>query len=78
MSLPPLQPLHPDNALIPLKLERFRRLETTELVNSLLPGQAGALKVRPDGTILDGHHRLKVLRERGLNIDVLPREVIPK
>jgi hypothetical protein len=36
----------------------------------------GALKARPDGTVLDGHHRLVVLRERGMSIDTLPREVV--
>lgn len=76
MSLPPLIPIHPDDSLISLKLEQFRRLSTDLLITSLLPGQVGALKTRPDGTILDGHHRLKVLRERGIDVNVLPREVI--
>ena len=40
------------------------------------PGQSGSLKARPDGTVLDGHHRLKILRERGIDIDALPREII--
>jgi hypothetical protein len=29
-----------------------------------------------DGTILDGHHRIKILKSRGVNVDVLPREII--
>ncbi len=78
MHLPPLHPLHPDHQLIELKLEQFRGVETDALITSLRPGQAGALKTRVDGTILDGHHRLKVLRERGIAIDALPREVITK
>jgi hypothetical protein len=28
--------------------------------------------------ILDGHHRIKVLRERGMNVDTLPREIHEK
>jgi len=28
--------------------------------------------------ILDGHHRLKVLRERGVNVNTLPREIHEK
>lgn len=76
MTVPPLQPLHPDHQLIALKLEQFRRLTTNELINSLRLGQPGSLKTKPNGVILDGHHRLKVLRERGINIDTLPREVI--
>jgi hypothetical protein len=41
-------------------------------------GQQGSLKARPDGTIVDGHHRIKVLRDRGVDVDALPREIIPK
>lgn len=78
MYLPPLKPVHTDSALLHLKLEKFRQLSTDELITSLLPGQPGALKVRPDGAILDGHHRIKVLRERGVNVDRLPREIIAR
>jgi hypothetical protein len=74
MSLPPLKLLHPAQALLLLKLEQFCRLSTDELIKSLLPGEPGALKVRPDGTIMDGHHRIQVLRERGGSVDALPRE----
>lgn len=74
----PLQPLHSDSALIPSKLVNYGRLSDRELIDSLKPGQPGSLKVRPDGTIVDGHHRIKVLRDRGVNVDSLPREVIPK
>jgi hypothetical protein len=70
----PLKPLHPEGSLIQLKLTIFRRRSTEELVASLRPGEPGALKVKPDGTIMDGHHRVCVLRERGVNVDVLPRE----
>lgn len=76
MNQVPLKPLHADYTLLTLKLEQFRRIATDELCKSLAPGQAGALKVRPDGTILDGHHRIKVLRERGFDVDRLPREII--
>jgi hypothetical protein len=44
----------------------------------LKPGQVGALKARPDGTMVDGHHRIKILRERGVDMDSLPREIVPK
>jgi hypothetical protein len=27
---------------------------------------------------LEGHHRLAVLRERGVDVDTLPRELIPQ
>jgi hypothetical protein len=60
-----------------VKLEQFRTIATAEIVESLRPGQPGALRTRADGTVLEGHHRLVVLRERGIDIDVLPREVLP-
>ena len=44
----------------------------------MVPGQEGCLKTRADGTILDGHHRIYVLRSRGMDVDNLPREVIVK
>jgi hypothetical protein len=78
VSEPPLKPLHPETALLPLKLERFSRLPTDALIESLKPGLPGALKARPDGTVMDGHHRLRVLRDRGVAIDSLPREIIDK
>lgn len=52
-------------------------MSTNELIKSLAPGQAGSLKVKPDGTVLDGHHRIKVLRERSVDVDALPREIVP-
>jgi hypothetical protein len=70
--------LHSEETLSRLKLEAFRRLETIALKASLHPGLAGSLKVRPDGTVLDGHHRLLVLVERGEDIHSLPREIIEK
>ena len=51
-------------------------LPTADLIESLRPGQSGALRTRPDGTVLEGHHRLVVLRERGIDLDTLPREVL--
>jgi hypothetical protein len=47
------------------------------LIESLGLAKPGALKARPDGTTLDGHHRIVVLRERGVSVDTLPREVMP-
>jgi hypothetical protein len=61
-----------------VKLDQFRRLTTGELLESLALGRPGALKARPDGTVLDGHHRIVVLRERGVSVDALPREVVPQ
>ena len=77
-AFPPLVPLHPESTLIESKLLEFSKLVDRDLIESLRPGRAGSLKTRPDGTILDGHHRIKVLRDRGVNVDLLPRDVIPK
>jgi hypothetical protein len=75
---PNLTFLHSEKALNSVKLDVFRRLPTADLKASLVPGQKGSLKARADGTVLDGHHRLTVLVERGENIDRLPREIIDK
>jgi ParB-like chromosome segregation protein Spo0J len=72
------QPLHSEPSLINLKLQMFRALATEVLITSLKPGQTGSLKARPDGTMVDGHHRIKVLRDRGVDVDSLPREIVYK
>ena len=77
-SDPPLKPLHPDASLSPAKLGDMERRTNDVLKSSLLPGQKDSLKTRPDGTILDGHHRIYVLRRRGVDVDALPREIIVK
>jgi hypothetical protein len=77
MPVPPLRFLHLEDTLNQLKLDHFRAISTEDLVDSLRPGQTGALRSRPDGTVLEGHHRLAVLRERGVDVDILPREVLP-
>jgi len=72
---PDLKFPHEETTLNRVKLELFRSLSSDELMLSLAPGRPGALKVRPDGTVLDGHHRLRVLIERGADIRRLPREI---
>ena len=79
MSKPPtLKALHSEESLVATKLEVFRRLGTDDLVASLRPDQPGSLKARPDGTMNDGHHWILVLRERGVDVDSLPRRIIVK
>ena len=78
MPLPPLRSLHPDSSLLTLKLETLNRVPTHVLIESLQPNQKDSLKVRTDGTILDGHHRIAILRARGIDVDTLPRETIVK
>jgi ParB-like chromosome segregation protein Spo0J len=71
---PPLKSLHPDSSFSRAKLDELSRVSTEQLIDSLKPGQPGSLKVRPDGTIVDGHHRIKILRDRGVHVDALPRD----
>lgn len=73
-----LKSLHPESSFSQPKLDNFAKLTTEDLIASLEPGMEGALKTRPDGTMIDGHHRIKVLRDRGIDVDALPREVIPR
>jgi len=75
---PGLKFLHAEYLLNAVKLSLFRQLSTDELRSSLRLGQPGCLKARPDGTVLDGHHRLSVLMERGEDVNGLPREIIEK
>ena len=75
-ALPPLKPLHPDNTLIASKLALFERMTSEALKVSLAPGREHCLKARPDGTMLDGHHRVYVLRNRNEHVNALPRELL--
>ena len=75
---PLLKSLHPDSSLSRAKLDQFDKLSNRELVDSLKPGQPGALKAKPDGTMIDGHHRIKILQNRGIDVNSLPREIIPE
>jgi len=59
------------------KLAKMEKLSTEEILASLLTGKH-CLKTRPDGTILEGHHRVYVLRQRGVDVAKLPREEIKK
>ena len=77
-EIPKLKFLHAESTLILVKLELFRTVTTDELKESLAPGRKACLKVRPDGTVLDGHHRIRVLAERGVDVHLLPREIIEK
>ena len=55
-------------------LEYQRRRSTEEIVESLRPGALQPLIVKPDGTVVQGNTRIKVLEERGYPINDLPRE----
>jgi hypothetical protein len=74
----PRERLHSDEDLDDDSLDYWRGKSTDETIDSLEPGEEEALRVRPDGTIINGNHRAKVLEERGIDINSLPAEVIPK
>ena len=67
--------MHSESSLIELKLEYFRKISSEDLLESLKPENTGALKTKADGTIMDGHHRITILRERGIDVEKLPREI---
>jgi hypothetical protein len=78
LAQPPLKPLHAKTTLNQGKIAFFSRRSDAELVEWLKSGRPGSLKTRPDGPVIDGHHRIKVLKDRGIDVDSLPREIIPK
>lgn len=75
---PALQRIHADDTLASgagrFSLVYWRQRETTEIVESLRPGRSEALRVKPDGRILNGNVRIKVLAERGFDVNSLARE----
>jgi hypothetical protein len=80
-SQPPLQRIHPDtnyqSGTAKFALEHWRRQPTDAIVRSLTPGGREALRVKPDGRIMNGNTRIKVLEERGFDVNTLPREIVP-
>jgi hypothetical protein len=79
-SWPPLKRIHSDETLASgvsaLSLAYWRRQETKEIVESLRPGKPESLRVKPDGRVINGNVRVKVLEERGFDIDTLDRELV--
>ena len=77
---PPLRRIHSDETLESgasrFSLSYWRQRKTEEIIESLRPGKNDALKVKPDGRILGGNVRVKVLEERGFDVSGLEREVI--
>jgi hypothetical protein len=79
-SQPPLQRIHSDATYqagsAKLALEYWRKQSTADIVCSLAPGSPEALRVKPDGRIMNGNTRVKVLEERGFDVNSLPREIV--
>jgi hypothetical protein len=73
---PPLRMMHPESSLRPSSLDFWRKQSTDDIVKSLSSGAKEPLIVDESGLIWQGNHRIKVLRERGFNVNDLPR--VPK
>jgi hypothetical protein len=54
----------------------WRQRKNEEIIESLRPGSSEALKVKLDGRILNGNVRIKVLEERGFDVNSLEREIV--
>lgn len=72
---PPLRLLHPSESLSASSLDYWSRQSTADITRSLAPGQPESLLVKPDGTVMNGNTLLTILRERGYDINQLPREI---
>jgi hypothetical protein len=77
---PSLRRIHTDETLATgtsrFSLTYWRKRKTKEIVESLRPGADEALRVKPDGRIINGNVRVKVLEERGFDVDGLEREPV--
>jgi hypothetical protein len=77
---PPLQRIHSDQTLQSgssrYSLDYWRKQPTDDIIRSLLPSKPQSLRVKPDGRIMNGNTRIKVLEERGYDINSLPREIV--
>ncbi len=72
----PLKRLHPDSSLKPSSLKHWRGKSTDEIVESLGKPGGERLRIRPDGIVRQGNHRIKVLEERGFDTSTLRDKAI--
>jgi len=50
---------------------------TAEIIESLKPGSSfGELTVKPNGLVMDGNTRIKVLEDRGIDVNTLERVIL--
>jgi hypothetical protein len=75
-----LKRIHSDATIISgsnrFSYDFWRQRTTEDIVQSLRPGVDEALRSKPDGRIINGNTRIKILEERGFDVNALPREVI--
>lgn len=77
---PPLQLLHSDSTIKSpsSNYESLKKEPTESIVKSLKPGQPEPLKVTEEGKVMDGNTRVKILQERGVDVNSLPRTTYKK
>jgi hypothetical protein len=79
-STPKLKPIHSKETIKSgsnrYSYDYWSKQTTDDIVRSLKPSQEEALRVKPDGKILNGNTRTTILQERGFDINILPREVL--
>lgn len=63
-----LRRLHSDQTLTQSTLDYLRGLNSDEIVQMLAEDGPERLRIRPDGTVLQGNHRVKVLEERNYDM----------
>jgi hypothetical protein len=77
---PALRRIHTDETLATgvsrFSLRYWRQQKIEEIVESLRPGKPEALRVKPDGRIINGNVRVKILEERGFDVNELEREPV--
>jgi len=78
--MPPLVLIHADSmwlsGLPKRALDHWRKKSTAQIVASLAPGEPEALRCKTDGRVMNGNTRVKILAERLLDVNSLPREVV--
>ncbi len=78
-SFVPLSRLHSDSTITEgnsASYNYWKNKSTEEIIDSLKSAADQPLTVRANGTILDGNTRIKVLEERGIDINKLERTII--
>lgn len=53
----------------------WEQQSTDVIVGSLRPEAANPLTAKPNGTVMQGNTRIFVLRQRGVDVDSLPRVI---
>jgi RHS repeat-associated protein len=72
--LPPLRIIHLEPSLqTSASYQDWNKKSTQDIIDSLKPGAKEPLTVYPDGGIAQGNTRITILKERGIDVDGLPR-----